>query len=186
VKSHRTRSLKELISTTGFKTWHAKHNELNAEVLALEEKREELELGLAIARFETEFIQGNADQTFLSAGDFEDESARSEAEFAEVENDSFQLLSDFEDKSRDEEDARIALHGVEKQLEDKRGVTSELKAQATADEKQGKDAGNISDEELKTLGGDIAGLARQVEQARSRLAEEIKRRESLWDEVEQT
>nr|ADI21618.1 hypothetical protein [uncultured myxobacterium HF0130_06F04] len=186
MKSHRIRSLKELISTAEFTTWHAKHNELNRSVLELEEKREELELALAIARFETEFIQGNADQTFLSAGDFEDESARSEAEYAAVENDSFQLLSDFEDKSRDEETARIDLHGLETQLEEKRGQTSELKAQATADEKQGSESSGISDEELKNLGGDIAGLARQVEAARARLSEEVKRREALWDEVEQT
>jgi len=186
VKSHRTRSLKELISTSDFRTWHAKHNELNAELLALEDKREDVELKLNIARFETEFIQGNADQTFLSAGDFEDQSARSEAEYASIENDSFQLLSDFEDKSRDEEDARIALHGLEEQLEKKRGSRSEVSGKAAAAEKQGTSDAGISDEELKNLGGEIAGLGRQVETARKRLREEQKRRESLWDQVEET
>ena len=186
MKSHRIRSLKELISTSAFREWHSKHNQLNAELLDLEDRREELELSLNIARFETEFIQGNADRTFLSAGDFEDESARSEAEYAAIENDSFQLLSDFEDKSRDEEDARIQLHGLEQQLEQKRYGASERRAELGAqDGREGTDTA-ISDEELKNLGGEIAGLARQVEAARGRLGEEQKRRESLWDQVEET
>ena len=103
MRSHRVHSLRDLVRSSEFLAWHKKHSEISEELHGLEDKREKLDLDLTMAKFRADSLQNFADETLFKAGDYEDESARSEAKYAEIENDSFQLLSDFEDKSRDEE-----------------------------------------------------------------------------------
>lgn len=183
MRSHRVHSLRDLVRSSEFLTWHKKHSEISEELHGLEDKREKLDLDLTIAKFRADSLQNFADETLFKAGDYEDQSARSEAKYAEIENDSFQLLSDFEDKSRDEEQARIELHGIEKVLEDRRQDASERRA--TLEAKSGRESAQ-SDSKLRELGDEIASLGKQADVARGKFDEQTKLREELWNQVEET
>ena len=183
MKSYRVSSLRELVSSSNFLTWHGKHSEMSEALRQLEDKREALEFDLNIAKYRADSFQNYADETLFKAGDFEDQSARSEAQYAEIENDSFQLLSDFEDKSRDEEQARIELHGIEKVLEDRRQDASERRA--TLEAQSGRESAQ-NDSKLKELGDEIATLGKQADTARGKFDEQSKLREALWSKVEAT
>lgn len=183
MRSHRIQSLRDLVKSESFVSWHGKHSDLSLELRKLEGEREDLELDLAIATYRAEYLQNAADETLFKAGDFEDQSARSEARYAEIENDSFQLLSDFETQSRDEEQARIELHGIEKVMEDRRQDASERRA--TLEAKSGRDAAQ-NDSKLKELGDQISVLSKQAEHARSKFDDQSKLRGALWDKVEGT
>ena len=175
MKSYRVHSLQELVKSSEFLSWHGKHSEMSAGLLELENKREQLEFDLNNARYRADSFQNFADDTLFKAGDLEDQSARSEARYAEIENDSFQLLSDFEDKSREEEQARIVLHGIEKVLEDYKERRDDRSGQA-----------GQNDSKLKELVDEIASLEKQAGVARAKFDEETKLREALWEKVETT
>ncbi len=175
MKSYRVNSLRELVSSSDFLTWHGKHSEMSLALRELEDKREALEFDLNIAKYRADSFQNFADETLFKAGDLEDQSARSEAQYAEIENDSFQLLSDFEDKSRDEEQARIELHGIEKVILDYKERRDDRASQS-----------GENDSKVKELADEINSLEKQAAVARGKFEEQSKLREALWERVEDT
>ena len=107
----------------------------------------------------------------FDAGECIDQSARAQADFASVENDSFQLLSDFENQSQLLQDAVIARDQIEKVLEGDRLESSGIGGGA------GKD---------KDLSTSIGANAKELQGANELVERRQTELNSAWVKVEGT
>ena len=70
-----------------------------------------------MASFRADFTQRQGDERLFEAGESEDLSAQAATEYAEIENNSFELLSSFEDQRKNVTAAWIDLDQVDEVLE---------------------------------------------------------------------
>ncbi len=190
MKAKRLSEVQELLQSPELLAWHQRYNDLRHALDDARGRRNDLLVQAALARFKADFTTQMADDELLRAGDCEDRAAQAAADSAQIENSSFEMVSRFEMDRQLATDAWAEVDRVEQLLEESRRHTSDLKARADAGRKAGTPEGALEAERAanrsRELEGQIAALAKSVEEARTRqrLAEEAKG--AKWMEVEST
>ncbi|MBI5511204.1 MAG: hypothetical protein HY903_20785 [Deltaproteobacteria bacterium] len=187
----RTRTVQEVrnvLQTQVFATWYKRYCEVRQAIEGAQARRTDL-LGQAhMVRYKADLTQQTADDKLFAAGEFEDLAARSHAEYAEIENDSFEVLSEFELQRQKAIDALVDRDRLEKLLEDGRQVASDLRARLDAARKHQTPEGVAEADRLAVRLAEVElqvqAHAKAVEQAAAAEVREARRKEELWLAVE--
>lgn len=190
MKAKRIREISECVKSSAFDAWYVRYNELRKERTLLQEEREDALALAAVAAFKAESTLRCADETLFRAGECEDRSARAHAEFAEIENDSFETLSTFEMQRQKTSESWAELDRAEKRLEDHRQDTSDTRAELEAAKKGTTAEARLEaerlEQRLKDLEAEVSTLAAEVEEVERRLEEDKGQKDTIWHEVEDT
>jgi len=152
--------------------WYRRYNDMRVERQAVFDKRDELMVQIEMSRFRADFTYRLADEKLFKSGECEDRAQEANAEYAHIDNTSFEKLSSFEEQRQRVSEGWVSVDGIEQQVE---FIRDEI-----GDQRGSGAASNSSRQ------GEIGDLERQAEAARSRLTEQVRRRDQLWDEVEQS
>ena len=124
----------------------------------------------------------------FTAGEYENLSVQAHADFQAL-DDSFERLSDFETQRRVTTQLWELRQGLEKELEDRRRRTDEIRAKLTARDKGRRLTADLSEAEkrkksMEDLGVEIDRLATEYDDISSRYIQATQKRERYWREVE--
>jgi len=147
VKAKSITDIRTTLSDSEFQTWFNRRDELRKSFDAARVEFDEVDTQYETTRYRYQYIQRKAEKLVFEAGECIDQSARAQADFASVENDSFQLLSDFENQSQLLQDSIIARDQIEKSLEGDRLESSGISGGAAKD----KDLSNTIGASAKEL-----------------------------------
>ena len=118
--------VRKLINSGDFASWFRYYSELSENSQRLTSRVEDLISKIEILGFRSEATHRKADEILFLSGELEDKSQLAQAEYAEIENSSFEQLSTFESQRRVVNDCAIFQDQVEDALEKARLITSGL------------------------------------------------------------
>ncbi|MBI3178288.1 MAG: hypothetical protein HYZ27_01425 [Deltaproteobacteria bacterium] len=180
--------VRDLLGSPAFVAWFERYNELRRSMVEAREHYRDLLVQAAMARFKSDLTTQWADDRVLEAGECEDRAGQAAAEFAEIENSSFEMVSKFEMQRQRATEAWEEMDRSEELLEEQRQGAADLRARADAARKIGSPEGVGEAERIAARLADVETRitlhAKEVEQARARqqLADDLKTR--MWSEVE--
>ena len=126
MKSRGVCSIRDLIRSDDFTAWFSHYSNLNRSNQHLSFRIEDLTSKIEILGFRAEATHRKADDILFLCGELENKSELSHAEFADIENTSFENLSDFESQRQLVNERVVSLDRAEDSLEKARLVTSGL------------------------------------------------------------
>ncbi|MEZ4272882.1 MAG: hypothetical protein R3C68_16050 [Myxococcota bacterium] len=185
MKAKRLRDVRDFIQSEVFTSWFMKFSGLRRELTTLRERAADLQVQARMLAFRVEYLQQLGDDTVMQAGESEEWALQSEAEFGQIENDSFQALSSFETKRQEASDRWAALGGAEKALEDLRQRLGEARAKLESKSTQAQERERLQGE-VKSLEAHIVDAGRTAQEARKQLEEAESTRDRIWLSVEET
>ena len=178
-----TRELRELLRSAAFLAWHRRACELQQVVAGAREHKNELWRQSALVGCKAEQTQCAGDEALFRAAEYDDLAAQAEADLAEVENDAFQALSDYETLRVHASELFMDVSQREGRLEDERCHASEVRARAEAGRKNGTAEGRAEAERLegrlREIEAGIAKAAREIDELRARLSKREERKTKL-------
>jgi len=182
------REVQELLGSAAFDGWFGRYKGAQTAIEIARARREDLLSQAHMVRYRADLTQQSADDKLFAAAEFEDRSAQANAEFASIENDSFEALSEFEGQRQRAIDALVARDRFEKLLEDARQGAADLKARLDAAKKHTTPEGKAEAERLEMrmaeVDAQVGYLARESTAAESRRVREDKIKQDLWLRVE--
>lgn len=182
MKAKRIREIRDILESSAFQNWFQRYSDVQTAIRQTQERRQELLADANMVRFRADSTQRRADDKLFQAGEFENRSVEAEAEFAQIENDSFETLSAFEVQRQATTQSWMETSAAEKVLEDERQRSADLRAKLGA-----SSSGELAEgdaETLKSLDKRIEVLAREAQRAREKLEQEAARRDALWENVQ--
>ena len=172
MKAKSITEIRATLSDSDFQAWFTRRDELRKSLETTRVEFDEVDTQYETTRYRYQYIQRKAEKLVFEAGECIDQSARAQADFASVENDSFQLLSDFESQSQMLQDAIIARDQIEKALEGDRLESSGISGGAA----QGS----------KDLSSSIGASAKELQSANDLVERRQTELNSAWVKVEGT
>ena len=181
--------IESMVRSSEFGEWYQEYIELSNGLKKVRLAREDLLAQASMLHARAEFGQQCADEKLFSAGECEDSGAAAYAEFAEIENNSFEALSAYEVQRQKASDTWMELDRHEAFIEDMRQEASELIAGIEAAKKKNEDesgGGNAAKllTELQRVEGEIETRSQEVEEVKGRYERDTQRKLDLWGEVE--
>ena len=181
-------SVRELLRAAEYTGWYQRYKSARSAIEGARVRREDLLSQAHMVRYKAELTQQTADERLFAAGEFEDLAARANAEFVEIENNSFEVLSAFELQRQQAIDAISEHDRSEKLLEDERQLASELRARADAAKKHKTPEGQAEAERLESRLREVEirvqALGKAEEEAEERRGREGAKKQDLWLDVE--
>lgn len=188
MKARSASSVRELLGSAELSGWFRRYQDLRQAIEAARVRRGDL-LGQAyMVRYRAELTQQDGDQRLFAGGECEDLAARSHAEAAEIENNSFESLSAYELQRQRAIDVLSECDGLEKLVEDERQVASDLRARLDAARKsqtpEGRSEAQRLEMRLEEIELRVGEYARREREAALRRQREEARKQELWLDVE--
>ena len=185
MKAKWVHEIESLVRSVEFSEWYQEFIELSNGLKKVKLAREDLLAQASMMNARADFGQQCADEKLFGAGECEDSGAAAHAEFAEIENSSFEALSAYEVQRQKASDTWMELDRYEASIEDMRQEASELIAKIDA--AKNKDEGESPDElsaALERIEAAIEARSQDVEDVRQRYERDTQRKLDLWGEVE--
>ncbi|MEE2959916.1 MAG: hypothetical protein VYA34_04165 [Myxococcota bacterium] len=183
MKAQKLPELYNLIKSDQFQAWQGKLENLQQRESDLRTECQELELKVATVSFRAEYFQRAGDSSLFAAGDMENRSHEYLAEHESLDNDSFEILSQFQEANARVNTRSIDFDQVDKELEDIRITASERRRELQA---QGSNGATEEDIRLQELERKIKALGESAGAARVALEHEQHDRDSLWGSIEES
>jgi hypothetical protein len=186
MKAKWVHEIEGLVRSPEFGEWYQEFIELTNGFKKVKLAREDLLAQASMMHARADFGQQCADEKLFAAGECEDSGAAAHAEFAEIENNSFEALSAYEVQRQKASDTWMELDRHDASIEDMRQEASELIAGIEAGKKQGDgDSGSAAlGDRLERIEAAIEARSQDVEEVRTRYDRDTQRKLDLWDEVE--
>ena len=182
--------LRDLIRSESFMNWYRQYNILreSSKITAL--RLVDLRAQASLLALKAENTQHNADDCVYRAGEYEDLALMAQADFAEIENTSFEQLSQFETERRRATDSWQASDNADKQVEDLRQNLNDLRTRAEAARRvrspEGMSEAERIDMRARELETTLERTIRDATEARTRLNTMQGNKERMWVGVEQS
>lgn len=171
MKAKSITEIRATLADSDFQAWFTRRDELRKSLETARVEFDEVDTQYETTRYRYQYIQRKAEKLVFDAGECIDQSARAQADFASVENDSFQLLSDFENQSQLLQDAVIERDQIEKALEGDRLESSGIGGSGGQD---------------KDLSSSIGANAKELQGANELVERRQTELNSAWVKVEGT
>ncbi len=172
MRSVRLGDLRELLQGAAFAAWWTEHGRAVAALQEARARHEDLVSQAEMMLLRSELAQRGAVDALSSAGDAEDEGAKSVAEAQSLENRALELVGEYEEQRFRTSDLWVRVGAAERTVEERR-------------ETMGRDA--TAQDAAKARAQAEAALRaaeRQLQKLREHYEAEDKKRARLWDEVE--
>ena len=183
MKAQKLPELYDLVNTGHFKDWYTKLEDLQQRESELRAQCETLELEVATLGFRAEYFQGSGDSSLFRAGDMENRAHEYLAEHESLDNDAFEILSQFQEANTRVHGQWVIFDKVDKDLEDIRSMASERRRELQA---KGVNGAVADDTRLQELERDIKALGQNASEAKTALDREEIGRDTLWGSIEQS
>lgn len=182
--------LRDLVRSEQFMNWYRQYNILRESSKINAVRLGELRNQASILALKAEATQHNADDCVYRAGEYEDLAFTAQADFAEIENTSFEQLSQFETERRRATDTWQQSDSADKQVEDLRQSLSDLRVRADAARRVATPEGLAEAERIEARSREQATSLerslREANEARQRLQGMQKTKDRLWGGVEES
>ena len=190
MKVKSAREIRNILRSEPFSIWYRRFNELREELRANRIRREELLAKINMVAYAAEATHQAADEKVYEAGEYEDLSARAHAEFAEIENESFEALGEFEAQRLHATEVWGQFGRLENDLEEHRQRAADLRARVEGVRQAGRADADAEatrlEVRLKDAEEALRRLNQEVEDSRARVLEASARRDRMWGDVEVT
>ena len=188
IKVKSGREVRDLIGSEPFNTWYSRYQTVRQAIQAARDRHFEVEAESAMVTLRAEYSQRRADECLFRAGECEDLGELAHAEFAEIENTSFEMLSEFETERRRTTESWQATDRLEKSFEDEKQRLREMQARIdTVRESKASEAQAEADRlegRARELEHSIHRTEKDVEAARAKQGTLEQHKDSLWVDVE--
>ncbi len=182
------KEIEMLLQSDGFEDWIRSYRETQKKIKDVSEQQEKFLVEANVFTFQAEAYQQKGDHAVFEAGETEELSGEASATHAEIENESFESLSTFEQQRKRATQAWEILHRAEKSLDDERLA---LKKSTKTQEKSKEEAGPKNDSQsmrvtnrLRDLALSIEQLEKSVEKDKINLQKQEMLRDEIWFEIE--
>jgi chromosome segregation ATPase len=182
------RELRLLTRAEPFCTWFKRYNTLRDNLAQARERIDDLGIDAHTLTLQVELKQRRGDERLWDAGEHDAASEAAEAEYARVENSSFEMLSRFELARGRATASWQDADRLDKGLEDQRQRVSDLRERIDAARRAGTPEGKGEAERLegrlREQQAELVRLDGELAEARQREDQKYGQRSELWKKVE--
>ena len=184
MKTKTSQDIVQFLDTDFFLKWYRRSRDIRAEQEAVLQRREGLFSQLSMLRFQSESIRQKAETLLMRAGQWEEKSALALSKLADLENDSFQAVSDFEKQRSKASGAWADRDCVDQDVESLRQKIFLVQSRMKAAEKYHSDDVDRMRDELNAARAHLEARLQQLQVADRRMKNEENKRTAIWSRVE--
>jgi len=182
MRALRARDIGELVRSDDFRSWFETFTELRLEIDGFKDNRKQALAEIGHLREHARELERLAEEGVMLAGELDDTAGHDRAAYAEIENDAFESLSEFETHRQTSTDLWAQASAAEKELEDRRLALAEMRLQfERASDTSQRDS---MEAQLKGLDQQVLDAGHAAHTARRRLDSSEKERDEHWRTVE--